>query len=777
MAPPPRKGAAALAARTTTSPRPLHGPHLHSLCRRFGFLAFVVLVFVVVVGSHSAFSSRRGAIAALARSRRGDRVASTLASSEVLGLRRRRRGATHGRSVTLPGPGAHVPAASRLAQGLAQLQQPRLLRSTDDDSAPSSRVAALIGHPCAVDQRRRSQGGTVADSSLSCLYYPAPTRAGVQCCCRFASPGSSSNTDPLAADPRGTPVNGSASVILMATPLGSNDKLQQQLARSNGAVPVPPLFTCLPSLVIVGAQKSGSTALFSHLLAHPQVRPALRKELHYFDRYTTPFIDWYLARFPEWPDERGGGACGNGGNSGGGGSVNCAGAGAGPAAADEERLGAAWAALRAAGVPESPLERTRFYYAATHVAMDASPSYMLGVSTAARIRALLPHATGIAILREPVARAYSEWQMKLRRVEAQIVVEEEAGFAVIAGGLRACFAGVVNGSLPLPSTDTLAAYDAAVAARQRNPAAVRRGGPTSSGSSSTSSSSVSDPSDAYLADGLSRCLVSVFTSRYGVEGERKVSLAIHAPGGFPAPPPLATRCILGVLLASIGHTDLGTTLPTVDIAVAAAAGLDAGALAILPALRSCLAPAGQAGKVRRETIGPFRDIAVGEMAALARCSVPVDLTEGAPLPLPADLGGVSPVVRLLVQTWKSAAGMMMGGVAEGGREGTGTGTPDGGEDTTAGGAEDGGTTGSTNSLDRVNDPRGKMSRQKGMIVEDGKITCWPVGATSNIVADFLYRGMYLRQLQRLAAAFGTVSGGRWGGGGVRVKPVMPLWRM
>jgi hypothetical protein len=42
--------------------------------------------------------------------------------------------------------------------------------------------------------------------------------------------------------------------------------------------------TCLPSLVIIGAQKSGSTALFGYFLFHPQISPAKRKEVHFFDR-------------------------------------------------------------------------------------------------------------------------------------------------------------------------------------------------------------------------------------------------------------------------------------------------------------------------------------------------------------------------------------------------------------------------------------------------------------------------------------------------------------
>ena len=40
------------------------------------------------------------------------------------------------------------------------------------------------------------------------------------------------------------------------------------------------------------------------------------------------------------------------------------------------------------------------------------------------------------------------------------------------------------------------------------------------------------------------------------------------------------------------------------------------------------------------------------------------------------------------------------------------------------------------------------------VIIDGFGRCYPSGATSNIAVDFLYRGLYLTQLQRLDAAFG-----------------------
>lgn len=43
----------------------------------------------------------------------------------------------------------------------------------------------------------------------------------------------------------------------------------------------------LPSFIIIGAHKSGTTSLYDYLAKHPQVVPSLEKEVHYFDLYST----------------------------------------------------------------------------------------------------------------------------------------------------------------------------------------------------------------------------------------------------------------------------------------------------------------------------------------------------------------------------------------------------------------------------------------------------------------------------------------------------------
>jgi hypothetical protein len=59
---------------------------------------------------------------------------------------------------------------------------------------------------------------------------------------------------------------------------------------------------CLPHAIIAGSQKSGSTALFSHLLLHPHFAPPTKKELHFFDRVAN--LQSYLTALPAWDSSK-----------------------------------------------------------------------------------------------------------------------------------------------------------------------------------------------------------------------------------------------------------------------------------------------------------------------------------------------------------------------------------------------------------------------------------------------------------------------------------------
>jgi hypothetical protein len=111
-----------------------------------------------------------------------------------------------------------------------------------------------------------------------------------------------------------------------------------------------------PGFLVVGAQRAGTTWLDGHLRAHPDVYlPERRKELHYFDANYDRGPDWYASFFPP------------------------------PAEA---------AGFRAIG--------------------EITPKYLYDAVVPARIRRDLPECRLIAILRNPVDRAYSQYALAVR---------------------------------------------------------------------------------------------------------------------------------------------------------------------------------------------------------------------------------------------------------------------------------------------------------------------------------------------------------------------------
>src|SRR5690625_2118520 len=55
----------------------------------------------------------------------------------------------------------------------------------------------------------------------------------------------------------------------------------------------------LPTFVVAGAQRCGTTSLFRALMQHPQITgPPLLKGVHYFDTAYARGIGWYRGHFP-----------------------------------------------------------------------------------------------------------------------------------------------------------------------------------------------------------------------------------------------------------------------------------------------------------------------------------------------------------------------------------------------------------------------------------------------------------------------------------------------
>jgi hypothetical protein len=54
----------------------------------------------------------------------------------------------------------------------------------------------------------------------------------------------------------------------------------------------------LPDFLIIGTQRGGTTSLYNYLIARPGVGPAMVKELHFFDKKFNKGLLWYRAHFP-----------------------------------------------------------------------------------------------------------------------------------------------------------------------------------------------------------------------------------------------------------------------------------------------------------------------------------------------------------------------------------------------------------------------------------------------------------------------------------------------
>lgn len=54
-----------------------------------------------------------------------------------------------------------------------------------------------------------------------------------------------------------------------------------------------------PSFIIIGAERCGTTSLYSNICMHSEILPAYQKEIEYFDRYYENGDDWYHLQFQD----------------------------------------------------------------------------------------------------------------------------------------------------------------------------------------------------------------------------------------------------------------------------------------------------------------------------------------------------------------------------------------------------------------------------------------------------------------------------------------------
>jgi hypothetical protein len=124
----------------------------------------------------------------------------------------------------------------------------------------------------------------------------------------------------------------------------------------------------LPDFAIIGGKKCGTTYLYHLLTQHPHVEPAAFKEPHFFDSLFEEGVEWYRRCFPtpRWKDGR------------------------------------------------------------RNITGEATP-YMPGRRIPERMAQVVPQARLIALLRNPVDRAYSDYQQVARTGRETRTFEEAIG--------------------------------------------------------------------------------------------------------------------------------------------------------------------------------------------------------------------------------------------------------------------------------------------------------------------------------------------------------------
>jgi len=113
----------------------------------------------------------------------------------------------------------------------------------------------------------------------------------------------------------------------------------------------------LPDFLIVGAQKSGTTALYAYLLRHPGIAGPASKEVEFFNRFFARGTRWYRGHFPT--------------------------------------ALTGWYVRRRHGLPL--------------ICGEASPDYLSHPWAAARAASVVPGAKLIVLLRNPIDRALSSY--------------------------------------------------------------------------------------------------------------------------------------------------------------------------------------------------------------------------------------------------------------------------------------------------------------------------------------------------------------------------------
>lgn len=131
-------------------------------------------------------------------------------------------------------------------------------------------------------------------------------------------------------------------------------------------------FHILPSFLIIGAKKSGTTSLYLNLVKHPEVVPSFTKEINYFNKYYYKSLNWYRSNFPL-------------------------------------KLYQRW---------NNSVHNKQL------ISGEATPTYIYHPHVPKRVKQVNPNMKIIAVLRNPIERAFSHYQMEVRHGNESLSFED-----------------------------------------------------------------------------------------------------------------------------------------------------------------------------------------------------------------------------------------------------------------------------------------------------------------------------------------------------------------
>jgi len=128
----------------------------------------------------------------------------------------------------------------------------------------------------------------------------------------------------------------------------------------------------LPDFYLIGAQKCGTSALYDYLVQHPCIHPCTTKEPRFFDKYYKRGINWYKSCFPSTFQKK----------------------------------------------IESKIFHRKF------LTGEATERYFEYPHVPERIKSITPNSKFIVLLRNPIDRAYSHYNMRYKSKKEALSFEQ-----------------------------------------------------------------------------------------------------------------------------------------------------------------------------------------------------------------------------------------------------------------------------------------------------------------------------------------------------------------